>query len=230
MKKTEWENQNTVKSENQVSSCVKMSGDENGSPRVLILGNSITWHSPLAEIGWEGDWGMAASSRENDYAHIVMAEILNKYPNAAFCITQGASWEREYKDFDFDSLYSAAKDFNPDLIICLLTDNMIVEDFDKDLFVKNMGDFHTYLSGNNKNTKIVITSSFGSNDVKDEGIKAYAEAVDAKYIYIGDLNKDDVNLAKGKFWHEGVACHPGDVGMKVIAERIIQAVKEYGII
>ena len=42
--------------------------------RVLFVGNSITLHSARPEIGWHGDWGMAASDAAHDYLHLVMAE------------------------------------------------------------------------------------------------------------------------------------------------------------
>ena len=43
--------------------------------RVLFLGNSITRHPPLASIGWNNDWGMAASAREKDYAHVLASAL-----------------------------------------------------------------------------------------------------------------------------------------------------------
>ena len=49
-------------------------GQETGkvSPRVLILGNSITRHGPKADIDWHTNWGMAASALEKDFAHILI--------------------------------------------------------------------------------------------------------------------------------------------------------------
>lgn len=45
--------------------CTKDSS--NPYTRVLVLGNSITKH-PITSYWW-GEWGMAASKKENDFVH-----------------------------------------------------------------------------------------------------------------------------------------------------------------
>ena len=44
-----------------------------GGIRVLVYGNSIALHGPKPDIGWTNDWGMAASARGKDFAHLVVA-------------------------------------------------------------------------------------------------------------------------------------------------------------
>ena len=38
---------------------------------VLCVGNSILAHGPSESIGWSGNWGMAASSADKDYYHLL---------------------------------------------------------------------------------------------------------------------------------------------------------------
>jgi len=63
---------NTVSSKAQLDSDKYVSiTRREGARKVLFFGNSITRHAPKADIGWTGDWGMAASSRDKDYVHLV---------------------------------------------------------------------------------------------------------------------------------------------------------------
>ena len=47
--------------------------------RILFWGASTTKHPPAEDIGWSGNWGMAASAEENDYVHKLVSYLEEKY-------------------------------------------------------------------------------------------------------------------------------------------------------
>ena len=73
--------------------------------------------------------------------------------------------------------------------------------------------------------KIIFTTCFWKNPVVDEVIRRLAEDRGDTVVELGDLGADDSMTAKGKFEHSGVAAHPGNAGMKAIAERIYTELK-----
>ena len=42
---------------------------------IVVIGNSLSSHPPEPGIGWSGTWGMAASSAEKDFAHLVGSSL-----------------------------------------------------------------------------------------------------------------------------------------------------------
>ena len=127
---------NTVSSENQLKNSDKVTfgGSGRSALKVLFVGNSITRHGISPGIGWHRDCGMAASSEENDYVHILKKRILEKYPDARFCISQVADWERTYAEPDKNlEMYKDARDFGADIIIMRIM-RMPVKDFDAQAF------------------------------------------------------------------------------------------------
>lgn len=220
------ENKNTVKSRNQVSFHVSFEGKQGGSPRITFVGNSITRHEPAPAIGWHHDHGMAASARERDYVHLIISSVQKKYPDAEFCIVQAAIWETNYTDCRLDDYFLGAADFRPDFIICTISANIRQEAFRHEDFIREIGILHEYLS-DGAHPKIIETSSFFNNEAKTAAIREYLDGVGGDFVYISDLPSDKSNLAIGEYEHEGIQYHPGDLGMKRIAERILEKLYLY---
>src|SRR5690554_5230815 len=84
--------------------------------KVLIIGNSITYHPPDPSIGWDGDWGMAASSPDLDYVSLLTQLMRTKYPTIEVLRENVYPFERHYDDLNWDT-YSHLRDFKADLLI-----------------------------------------------------------------------------------------------------------------
>ena len=221
---------NTVSSKDQLKESQyvtfeNISGNNDGI-KIMFVGNSITRHAPKPDIGWFGDFGMAASAKEKDYVHIVISEVLNKHPNAKFCITQGAEWERDMMGCDLEKHYSASRDFAPDIIIYRLGENIPNEGLTEKVYCDGIERLISFLTSENPDAQIIYCTDFWFNKLKDETVVAYAQSKGKKAVFLGDLGDKDENKAIGLFEHPGVAAHPGDLGMKRIAERIIATIDE----
>ena len=66
---------------------------------------------------------------------------------------------------------------------------------------------------------------YHENPVVDECIRELSVSKGGKLIELGDLGDDASMKAGGLFSHSGVAAHPGDRGMRVIADRIYETVR-----
>lgn len=211
---------NSVSSANQLkkSEFVRVYNEGGKGVRVMFAGNSITLHGIKEDIGWNGEWGMAASDISKDYVHLLISEISKKDPDAAFCICQVAEWERSYKNgSEKHQMYSPAKDFDADIIVARFIENCPSDGFDCEVFKREYSDFLKFL-GSDK-TKIVFTGSFW-NHPGNGTVKEVAEEKGFPCVELSDLGERDDMKALGLFEHEGVANHPGDKGMATIAERI----------
>lgn len=217
---------NTVNAKNQLetSQYVSFWGEANAKVKVLFVGNSITRHGVAAEIGWNNDFGMAASKMENDYVHILAEQILDIVP-ASFCICQVSVWEQDYKNgTDYFHLFQDAREFKADVIIMRTIENSSKEGFDGKAFseqYKALLDFLNKQSSSN----IILTSSFWRH-VGDPEVEKLSQERKLPYVQINDLGEKDEMKAIGKYEHSGIANHPGDEGMRLIAERIWNVLKE----
>ena len=161
---------NTVSSKNQldVNEYVTLiESDKKDKIKILFVGNSITKHAPSSEIGWFGNWGMAASSTENDYVHQTVKKLKEIYNGVSYCICQASEWENNYKNdvVPYD-LFFKAREFCADSIVMRLVENCKVKEFDEVCFKKEYKKLIDYLNCN-KNARVILTTSFWHHDKAD---------------------------------------------------------------
>lgn len=72
-----------------------------------------------------------------------------------------------------------------------------------------------------------MRSRFWPYKTKDDIMRQCAAAAGAVFVDISSLGKDGSNQARSErdFAHAGVAGHPGDQGMKAIADAILRAIR-----
>ena len=77
-----------------------------------------------------------------------------------------------------------------------------------------------------KRPPVVMRSPFWKNAVKADCTARAAKEAGAAYVDAGPLGDDESNMAIGLFSHPGVARHPGDLGMRRLADLILSAIAD----
>ena len=220
MKINEMFTKNTVEAENQTREKFKIHEVVNPQKRVLFLGNSITLHETAAHIGWNFNWGMSASSEEKDYVHIVLKGLREKYGEISHCVVNVGEWEKNYFQDGKIEKFKGAREFAADTVIFRLGETVHRDAFDEDPLTEYMRAGMEYFTGSAK--KVVVTDTFWEHSYICGVLRELAKEKGYEFVSICDLGEQDENKALGLFKHEGVAGHPGDLGMKRIAERILE--------
>lgn len=193
---------------------------------VLILGNSLAIHAIAENIGWFSQNGMASSSIENDYIHVLYQKLSAKFPdkNFIFKVSNFSKYERDPSSLKQANTYVGEMvKFNPDVIVYQLGENA-----DE----KNMEPYKSMLldlSSKFPNSKFCLTTPFFPSVTKN---KVAMEIADHLHASVADLSNltlidkknlainDDYKVDKTKWKSTGIGIHPGDYGMRNIAESI----------
>ncbi len=200
--------------------------------RILVLGNSVTLHPPAPNIGWTGNWGMAASAEEKDFVHLLIADIAKKAGGQPeFLAKNTADFERKQTDFDLKKGLADARAFRPDIVIVAIGANAPNPETPeakarwKAAFEALLKEIQSW-----DKPRIFVRSEFWFSPIK-EGVMKEA-CLQAGGVYVDmcrtDLVEKFAARSERKFDHAGVAGHPGDNGMRVIADSLFDAMELTG--
>ncbi|MDG3006278.1 beta-L-arabinofuranosidase domain-containing protein [Paludisphaera mucosa] len=196
--------------------------------KILFLGNSITHHGPKPDIDWAGDWGMAATAPEKDYVHLVAAAIgkhTGKPPE--ILVRNIAEFEREYATYDVDAKMKDLVAFDADLVVLAIGENVpaLASDEAADKFHRGVVKILAAVRSKRRPI-VVVRSGFWADEAKDRQLRKASDEAGTIYVDAGPLGRDEANAARSErpYKHAGVGGHPGDRGMKALADLIVKAV------
>ena len=196
---------------------------------VVIFGNSLT----LAD----GYIGMAASDPNHDYYHYVTEYIKSKNPNVRINDRTGmGTWESATTTADREKVFNETTkpllSADTDLVIIQLGDNVNTPE-KKATLEHDAGEFIQEIHSVSPKAKIYwIYGWFGDYDTVFTPIQNACDANGATGIDVNDLNtaenqnklgttRHGINGETWQITRPGEAIHPGDKGMKAIADRVI---------
>ena len=209
------------------------------SGRILFLGNSITLHGPYVAWSRVGGCRMAASAPEKDYVHLLASAIATHtgaplriaptpsdlprwyYGNPPLAVGDANVlniadiFERNYATWE-NSRIQRQIDGKPDIVVLQFGENMVPGDKEKFKVA-----LETLMTGLKKssNPRIFVTSFIlGSNPAIDKIKRQVCDEDPGRRVFV-DLSAAHVDAS-------GAAGHPGDAGMKTIADTIWKAVQE----
>ena len=199
--------------------------------KVAILGNSITLHGAAPQIGWEGNWGMAASSADKDFAHILLRYFTEANGGRVpeMLIDNVGAFERNFGEMDPMELASIRKtlEMKPDVFILGIGENTPNQETDeaRALFLAKVVNL-LELVRDECHSLIVVRSTFWPREWIDSLLKQACEAVGGVYVDIHYLCREEMFArSEREYQHDGVAVHPGDKGMQAIADAIWTAIQ-----
>lgn len=202
-----------------------------GGVNYLAIGNSITLHE--IDNYWWSECGMAASETSKDYFHLVTDELKKHSENVNSFAYGSAVWEILTHDrSEAIALIDPYLNEHINIITIQLGENV--------LDLSTFEDDYAYLLAHIKqkcpNAQIISVSDFWQNGERDNMKTRAAEKSSVRIADISAIkdNPDymcgidskvkgedgEIHLVK----HVGVARHPGDKGMKYIADKIIECI------
>ena len=195
---------------------------------ILFLGNSLTYTEPPEEEPDKEERGLTSTSKDKDYVHQLMRLINEKKKvDIDYSVLNISSFERTffYSEFDYSALEKCIAK-NPDYLIVQIGENVSNEDM-----VNHSSEFinqYSKLLKNFPNSIKIICIPFWPDKNKQNIITKIAVENNTFLVDLSHLGNgtDKDNYAKSykKYKYPGVGEHPGDIGMKNIADNLFTVV------
>ena len=182
-----------------------------------------------------GAFGMCASSPKNDWAYYVEEAIKSKNSSASFSKLHDAAFEQSENDQISDSYIEANRPSwsDKDLIIVQIGDN-VNTDARRSHFSKSFPKLISSIKNSSPNGRIIIVGIWFSNTEVMEVLKTCASDYGCEFVKIDTLNTKENQATIGStitYYDKSTtkvpekwATHPGDEGMNLIANKIIDSI------
>lgn len=218
--------------------------------RIVCIGNSVTQHPYVAQNDspegyWLQDWGMAASAREKDYAHVLEQKMVSIYGETSLEVYNYNAWEtaeasgipRSTLLPNLDPLFEGEKGADTDLIILQLGESCTM--FDN--LMQDYIDLINYVHSKAPNAAIGVTATvIIMDEVRNAAVdnikQMICQSMSLPYISMSGYN-ESMWVGEGTviYNEQGEATvmsfiqrtHPGDSGMQYIADQIYTVMKPY---
>ena len=216
---------------------------EEGPLKILVIGNSITQHSPNASLGWYGNWGMAATSPDKDYIHLLRAKVQEANDNVELYGVNISEFEKYFYDLDLaGGNYARYADYDADIIISTIGANVKNganegdDSFENDYtFTKEKYKAILDYFNPDGDAQIIVGNMPLTSAENEAVLSEAADAYGYPYVDMSDLTdaqyKGQADALKEAFGvdaiNQGVLNHPGDAGMAAIADELWTVLESY---
>lgn len=211
--------------------------EQNNSKRVnysdtafnyVAIGNSITKH--VINDYWWNEIGMAATSQDKDYVHLISSYLEDLHGEVCMNAVNFSVWEMQVADrAETYQILDYYLDERLDLVTIQLGEN--VND------IVTYEELINYIHKHAPHAQIIVIDDFWSGDDKSTLKKKAANNTGADFVSLSLIKGSPeyqcgigatVYDSEGRehiVQHDGVAAHPGDKGMKYIADAVISVIE-----
>ena len=196
----------------------------------FAIGNSLTTH-PIMDGIWWGNWGMAASTRENDFVHKVCSSLEQKYTVHSNAIYY-TSWETAADRNSQLSILDPYLNADLDLVTIQLGDN-ITGNFGT--LTSDYQNLIGYVRSKAPHAQIMVIDQFcWPNGTIQQAQQTASSTYGVDYISLAPIQNINYKVggatvsgddgAMHTIYNGAVGCHPNDAGMQYIADQILQRI------